>query len=30
MSWAELEFQTMDLGNIRLNRRAINIVETLV
>ena len=29
MSWAELEFQTMDLGDIRLNRRAISIVETL-
>ncbi len=29
MSWAELEFQTIDLGDVRLNRRAINIVETL-
>jgi len=29
VSWAELEFKAIDLGDVRLNRRAINIVETL-
>jgi hypothetical protein len=29
MSWAEAEFKTIDLGDARLNRRAIKIVETL-
>jgi len=29
MSWAELELQSIDLGDERLNRRAINIAETL-
>jgi len=29
MNWAELELQTMDLGDVRLNRRAIKIADTL-
>lgn len=29
MSWAEAEFKTIDLGDARLNRRVIKIVETL-
>ncbi len=29
MSWAELEFQSIDLGDTRLNKRAILIAETL-
>jgi IS4 transposase len=29
MSWAELEFQTMDLGDVRLNRRAVKIADIL-
>ncbi len=29
MSWAESEFKTIDLGDARLNRRVIKIVETL-
>lgn len=29
MNWAELEFQTMDLGDVRLNRRAVKIADVL-
>ena len=29
MSWVEEEFETIDLGDARLNRRAIGIVDTL-
>jgi hypothetical protein len=29
MSWAELELQSMDLGDVRLNRRAVKIADTL-
>jgi len=27
MSWAETEFETLDLGDTRLNKRAINLIE---
>jgi hypothetical protein len=29
MNWVEAEFKTVDLGDARLNRRIINITETL-
>ncbi len=29
MSWAALELQSMDLGDVRLNRRAVKIADTL-
>ena len=29
MGWAELELQSMDLGDVRLNRRAMKIADTL-
>jgi hypothetical protein len=29
MSWAELELQSMDLGDVRLNRRAVKIADSL-
>ena len=29
MSWAQLELQSMDLGDVRLNRRAVKIADTL-
>ncbi|MBS0621812.1 MAG: transposase [Verrucomicrobia bacterium] len=29
MNWAEYEFETIDLGDARLNRRVINIAQTL-
>jgi len=27
MSWAEAEFETLDLGDTRLNKRTINLIE---
>jgi hypothetical protein len=30
MSWAEIEFEELDLGDVRLNQRAIKIMEDRV
>ena len=29
MSWAATEFETLDLGDTRLNKRAVNLIENL-